>query len=134
MLFLGVALFVLVMTVRMVKYVLDLNADFRRVRGEGVRLQAEVVDYDKRVGDRADEFYLRPIVRYYLNDRTYQATVGNASGSNPLPLGSFTTVVVSPKTPYAPYDPYQGIGGAVVFAFVALAAAVGMLYWAIVRL
>ncbi|MEU8513455.1 DUF3592 domain-containing protein [Kitasatospora sp. NPDC048722] len=134
MLFLGVALFVLVMTVRMVKYVLDLNADFRRVRREGVRLQAEVVDYDKRTGDRADEFHLRPIVRYHLGDRAYQGTVSNASGSNPPPLGSFTTVVVSPKTPYVPYDPYLGIGGAVVFAFAALAAAVGMLSWAVARL
>lgn len=122
------------MTMRMVKYALDVNADYRRVRSEGVRLQAEVVDYDKRPGDRADEFYLRPIVRYHLDDRTYQATVSNASGSNPLPLGSFTTIVVSPKTPYDPYDPYLGTSGYVWFALVALAAATGLLSWALARL
>jgi hypothetical protein len=134
MIFLGVELLFLVTTIRLVKYALDVNADFRRVRREGVELQAEVVDYEKRSGSRSGEFYLKPVVKYYLNDRTYQATLTNPPVGNPLDLGSFTTVVVSPKTPYEPYNPYASPTSTILFALGSAVAALAMLWLAITRL
>lgn len=133
MLLLGVGLFMFVMAVRMVKSALEENADYRRVRRDGVQLQAEIVDYDRRPGQNAGDVYLRPIVRYHLNDRRYECTVGNVGGSATPPMGTFITVVVSPKTPYDAYDPYVGTARVVWFALGSLLVSCGFVAWGVAR-
>lgn len=131
---LGIALFIFVCAVRSMKSARDTDADYRRVRREGVRMQAEVVDYDKIPARGANEFYLHPIVRYHLNDRWYQSTLQNAQGTGAPPLGSYRTVLVSPTTPYDAYDPDGGTESFVWFALALLLASSGFLLWAILRL
>jgi hypothetical protein len=107
---------------------------YRRARRTGVELQAEVVDNvaNPRVGfDRG--YALSPVVCYYLDGRSYEAVIVNASGFR-TELGSFMTIVVNPDSPDKPYDRYQGMGDRESASVAALILIVGLLVVAILFL
>jgi hypothetical protein len=82
---------------------------FLRARRGGVELQATVTDGQASPSGKRGAYDLAPVVRYRLGERSYEATVVNAS-SVPRNRGDAMTVVVSPDSPYEPYDRYQGMG------------------------
>jgi hypothetical protein len=105
-----------------------------RARGTGVELQAEVID---NVANLApgwfSGYYLAPVVRYYLDKRSYDAVIVNPSGIRRDP-GSFMTIVVTPNSPDEPYDRYQGMGIRDGAALGNLLVLVGVLVLAILAL
>lgn len=95
-------------------------------RRTGVELQAEVVDNRASPSNRSKgTYYLTPVIRYHLAERSYEAAVVNAS-SIPRDRGDFMTVVVSPDSPYEPYDRYQGMGAAARGSLLFFVLAIGL--------
>ncbi|WP_290118992.1 DUF3592 domain-containing protein [Actinomadura sp. DC4] len=107
---------------------------YLRARRTGAELQAQVVDTLASPSRRAAGTYdVTPIVRYHLGERTYEATIVNAS-SVPQERGDSMTVVVSEDSPYEPYDRYQGMGAKARGSFALFALAVVVLLMALAAL
>lgn len=105
-----------------------------RARRGGVELQAEVVDNRATPAGRTRAgYYLIPVVRYRLGDRSYEAAIVNAS-TVPRDRGDSMTVVVSPDDPYEPYDRYQGMGPAGRGWVICFVMAVALLLLAVAEL
>lgn len=105
-----------------------------RARRTGVEMQAEVVDnlWNPPVGWQKSADGLAQVVRYHLNERSYDAVIVNASGIR-KDLGSFMTIVVSPNSPYEPYDRYQRVGAREQGNLLGLVVIVGLLVLALAR-
>ncbi|WP_405780338.1 hypothetical protein [Streptomyces sp. NBC_00859] len=110
------------------------NMTLRRMRPHAIELSGEVIDNSATRSGKAGAYFLTPVVRYYINGKRYESDISNPVFNQPVAVGSWMTILVSPDNPYSPMDPYGGLGSMMRSAIFTTAVSALLFVWALALL